>query len=132
MPWLTIMWFTIFIYFLPLFISTTSSGFHLIFTIQNMDKCEDTFEKQISERLKDKEFMFEIKTVSYSLVNFFLVLGIRLNPGRVCLCIWNRYLLLVSCFCFWQSKLFNCLRSIFANQLYKWKTLVGGGGIWIS
>ena len=75
--WLIIMWSTFFISFLLLFSSTTSSGFRPIFTLHNMD------------------FLFEIKIVSYSLVNYFLVLGIQLQTGRVCLCIWNINLLLV-------------------------------------
>ena len=48
-----------------------------------MEKCEHTFEKQISERLKAKDFLFEIKTVSYFLVNYFLVLGIWLHTGHI-------------------------------------------------
>ena len=31
-----------------------------------MKKCGHTFKKQISERLKAKDFLFEVKTVPYS------------------------------------------------------------------
>ena len=98
MSWLIIVWFTFFISFLLLFSSTTSSGFRPIFTIHNMEKCEHTVEKWICEGLKAKDFLFEIKIVSYSLVNYFLVLGIRLQTGRVCLCIWNISFLLLRYF----------------------------------
>ena len=89
MSWLIIMWSTFCTSSLLLFSSTTSSGFHPSFTIDNMEKCEHTFEKWINESLKAKDFLFEIKTVSYSLVNYFLVLVIWLQTGPACLCIWN-------------------------------------------
>ena len=81
MSWLIIIWSTFFISFLLPFSSTTSSVFCRISIIHNMEKCEHTFEKSISETLKAKDFLFEIKIVSYSLVNYFLVLGIRLQTG---------------------------------------------------
>ena len=90
-----------FISILLLFSSTTSADFHPIFTIHNMEKCEHTFEKHTSERLKTNDFPFEIKTVTYSLVNYFLVLGIWLQTGHVYLRIWYISLLLLSCFCSW-------------------------------
>ena len=121
MSWLIIMLSTFFISSLLLFSSTTSSGFHPIFTIDNRKKCEHTFEKQISERLKAKDFLFEVKTVSYSSDNYFLVLGIWLQTGHICWCIWNISLRLLSCFCSWELPLFKflpCQRSVCAKQLY--------------
>ena len=107
MSWLIIMWSTFFISFLLLFSSTTSSGFRPIFTLHKIEKCEHTFE--ISERLKAKDFLFQIKIVSYSLVNYFLVLGIHLQIGCVCFCIWNISLFLFSYFSSRELQLFRCL-----------------------
>ena len=74
----------IFMSSLLLYSSTISSGFHPIFTIDNMEKCEHTVKSKLVE---GKDFYFETKTVSYSLVNYFLVLRIRLQTGNLCLCI---------------------------------------------
>ena len=53
----------------------------------------------------------------------------RLQTGRVCLCIWNITLLLLSYFCSWELQLFKCLpcyRSVCANELYiSWKFWLG-------
>ena len=79
--------------------------------------------------LKSKDFLFKIKIVSYSLVNYFLVLGIGLQTGYVFLCFWNISLLLLSYFCYWELQLFRCLqcyRFVCANQLYvTWSFLWG-------
>ena len=58
----------IFFIFLIALSSIVSAGSHPIFAI---DRC-----KNVSIRLKAKDFLFEVKTVSYSLVGYFLVLGI--------------------------------------------------------
>lgn len=75
--------------------------------------------------------MFEVTTISLFSVNFFLVLGIRLQTGRCCLCIWNKSLLHLSCFCSWElqlTKRLPCQWSVCANPLYiYWKLLTGGG-----
>ena len=86
--------------------SSTSSGFHPVFTIHIMEK----YEKWISGRLKAKDFLFDIKIVFYSLVNYFLLLGIQLQTWHVYLCIWNISLLLLRYFCSWKLQLFKCLQ----------------------
>ena len=43
--------------------------------------------------------------ISYSLVSYFLKLGIWLWTECVCLCIWNISLLLLTCFCSWVLQL---------------------------
>ena len=81
----------IFYIFLIALSSIVSAGSHPIFAI---GRC-----KNVSLRLKAKDFLFEVKTVSYSLVSYFLVLGVWLWTECVCLCIWNvSLLLLVSVF----------------------------------
>lgn len=74
--------------------------------------------------------MFEVTTISLFSVNYFLMLGIRLQTGRCCLCIWNKSLLHLSCFCSWElqlTKRLPCQWSVCANQLYiYWKLLTGG------
>ena len=59
----------------------------------------------MSIRLKAKDFLYEVKRVSYSLVSYFLKLGIWLWPECVCLCIWNISLVLLACFCLWVLQL---------------------------
>ena len=44
-------------------------------------------------------------SISYSLVSYFLKLGIWLWTECVCLCIWNISLLLLPCFCSWVLQL---------------------------
>ena len=44
-------------------------------------------------------------SISYSLVSYFLKLGIWLWTECVCLCIWNINLLLLTCFCSWVFQL---------------------------
>ena len=52
---------------------------------------------KVELRLKAKDTLFEIKRVSF--VNYFLVLVIRLQTGRVCLCNCNISVLLLSYLC---------------------------------
>ena len=61
---------------------------------------------QLSRFLFSKDFLFEIKIVSYSSVNYFLVLGMRVQTGRFfCVFEINVYLYLVIS----VPKNYNCL-----------------------
>ena len=99
-----------YIFLLPLS-SIASSGCHPIFTTDCTQKCED--------KVKAKKFLFEIKRVSYSLVSYFLKLGIWLWTECVRLCIWNIILLLLTHFCFWVLQLITQALNVLVVHLHK-------------
>ena len=77
-----------YIFLLPLS-SVASSGFLPIVTIDSLQKC--------GHKVKGKDFLFEEKRVSYSLILYPEVGYMNLN--WMCLCIWNVSLLLLTFFC---------------------------------
>ena len=81
------------------------------FYIDSMQKCEH----QVT--VKVKEFFFEVKTVSYSLVSYFLLLCTWLWTECVCLCIWNISLVLLTCFCSWVLQLAKGRGTWFLTQM---------------
>ena len=85
----------------------------------------------MSIRLKAKDCLLEVKTASYSLVSYFLQLGIWF-----CLCIWNISLLLLTCF---RSRVLQLITQVLnvlvvslcrsvIQKLKIWGQLQKGGG----
>ena len=85
----------------------------------------------MSIRFKAKGFLFEVKRMIYSLISYFLNLGIWLWTECVCLCIWNISLLLLTCFCSWVLQLITQVLNVWVVSLYKpviHKLKILGGG----
>ena len=112
----------IFCIFLLSLSSIASSGFHPIFTIDSMQKCE--------HKVKGKRFSFWSKE-SFLFLSYFLKLGIWLWTERVCLCISNISFLLLTCLCSWVLLLITQVLNLLVVNLcepfiHKLKILGGG------
>ena len=112
----------IFCIFLLSLSSTASSGFHPIFTIDSMQKCE--------HKVKGKRFSFWSKE-SFLFLSYFQKLGIWLWTECVCLCISNISLLLLTCSSSWVLLLITQVLNLLVVNLCKpviHKLKILGGG----
>ena len=80
---------------------------------------------------KAKDFLFEVNRVFYSLVSYFLKLGIWLWAECACFCTWNISLLQLTCFSSWALQLITqglnmLVVSLCKAVIHKLSILAGG------